>query len=270
MSFMFRGKHSGRDIGVYTTVRERPYLAPPKTDFNEDVPYRDGSIDFSQTGGRVFYKDKILEVDFDLKQSDARERNKTIERFAAWLAGGEGELILDDMPLVKWRAYPVNADDIRVQLNRLGKCAVEFRCKPFNEFIYSTGEGIPLDSDLTLDSDIPIGWDATFDLENGVNNITVTNDGSAHVRPVIVVTGNFSGINITMGDKTLGYNASFKQIEIDCEAFGVFEDEEDVTDDSEGEFFELAPGDNEITVTASGSGTILFDFTPNYFYDTLF
>lgn len=267
---MYKGKHSGRDIGVYTTVRERPYLAPPKTDFNEDVPYMDGSIDFSQTGGRVFYKDKILEVDFDLKQSNARERNKAIERFATWLAGGAGELILDDMPLVKWQAYPVNTGDILVQLNRLGKCTVEFRCKPFNDFIYSTGEGIPLDSNLTLDSDIPIGWGSEFELENGVNNLIVPNDGSAHVRPIIEVTGNFSEIKIAMNDKALSYSSSFTQIEIDCEAFSVFNGDEDVTDCSEGEFFELAPGDNEITVIAAGSGSILFDFNPNYHYDTLF
>lgn len=270
MGFMYKGKHSGRDIGVFTTVRERPFMAPPKTNFNEDVPYMDGSLDYSQTGGRVFYQDKILEVDFDLKQSDARERNRTIERFTAWLAGGEGELILDDMPFVKWLAYPVNAGDIQISLNRLGKCTIEFRCKPFNDFIYSTGEGIPLDSDFELDSDIPIGWGDEYEIENGVNHITVPNDGSAYVRPVIVVTGNFSGIAITMGEKSLSYNKSFSEIEIDCEAFGVFEDDEDVTDNSEGEFFELAPGDNEITITADGRGTVLFDFSPNYFYNTLF
>lgn len=270
MGFMFRGKHPGRDIGVYTTVRDRPYLAPPKTNFNEDVPYMDGSLDFSQTGGRVFYQDKILEVDFDLKQSDARERNRAIERFAAWLAGGEGELILDDMPLVKWLAYPINTGDIRVQLSRLGKCTVEFRCKPFNTFLYSTGEGVPLDSDIELDSDIPIGWGAEFDIVNGKNKITVTNDGSAPVRPVIEVSGSFRSITITCGGKSLSYNFSFTEIEIDCAAFGVFEGETDVTDNSEGEFFELNTGDNEITVTASGSGTVIFDFNPGYFYDTLF
>ena len=269
MGFMYKGKHSGRDIGVITTVRSRPFLAPPKTNFNEDVPYMDGSIDFSQTGGRVFYKDKILEVVFHVKESDVNKRNKIIERFAAWLSGGKGELILDDMPMVKWIAYPVNTDDMQISLSRLGKCTVEFRCEPFNKFIYSTGEGIPIDSDiLLLDSDIPIGWGEEFELSDGENQITVSNDGSAYVRPVIEVQGDFSSISVTLRENTIKYNTPFTKIEIDCECFAVFADDKEATHNSKGDFLELAPGDNNIIISASGSGTVCFDFTPQYFYDT--
>lgn len=269
MGLTYRGKHSLRDIGVGTTVRERPFLPPPKTNFNEDVPYMDGSIDYSQTGGRIFYKDKILEVDFVLIQHDASKRNKSIERFASWLSGGKGELILDDMPCVKWIAFPITTDDIQIQIQRVGKCTVEFRCEPFNEFMYNTGDGIPIDSDFELDSDIPIGWGEGYKINNGENILTVPNDGSAYVRPVIEAEGDFESISITCGGKTILYNTPFEYIEIDCECFGVFDDNaDDVTDKSNGDFIELASGDNEVTVTASGSGELRFIFTPKYFYDT--
>ncbi len=268
MGFMYKGKHSWRDIGVITTVRSRPFLAPPKTNFNEEIPYMDGSIDYSQTGGRVFYKDKVLEVDFAIKQSDTRVRNKTIERFASWLAGGKGELILDDMPLVKWTAYPINTDDMQILLNRLGKCTVEFRCEPFNGFIYSTGEGIPLDSDFELDSDIPIGWGEEYEISDGINKITIPNDGSVYARPTIEFTGDFNSVSVTLGENTISYNVPFTNIEIDCDCFAVFEGETEVTDRSSGDFIELAPGDNEVIITAIGRGSVCFDFNPKYFYDT--
>lgn len=268
MGLIFRGKHSLRDIGVATTVRERPFLPPPKTNFNEDVPYMDGSIDFSQTGGRIFYKDKILEVDFALIQPETSKRNKAIERFAAWIAGGKGELVLDDMPRVKWIAYPITTDDMQIQIERVGKCTVEFRCEPFNNFMYSTYEGIPIDSDFALDSDIPIGWGEELEISNGENIITVANDGSAYVRPVIEFFGSFNKVIITHSGGAIAYKTPFRHLEIDCERFAVFEETDDVTAKSDGEFLELAPGDNEITISAEGNGIVYFDFTPKYFYDT--
>ena len=268
MGLTFRGKHSLRDIGVNTTVRERPFIPPPKTNFNEDVPYMDGSLDFSQSGGRVFYKDKILEVDFDLIQSDFSVRNKSIERFAAWLAGGKGELILDDMPRVKWIAYPISTDDIRIQIQRVGKCTVEFRCEPFNNFMFSTKDGIPLGSDFELGSEIRIGWGEETEINDGDNIITVSNDGSVPARPVIEFFGDFQKITLTHNRTSMTYDTPFRHLEIDCEHFTVFTETKDVTGKSDGEFIELAAGDNEITISARGSGIVFFDFTPKYFYDT--
>jgi predicted phage tail component-like protein len=251
-----------------TTVTSRPFIAPPKTNFNEDVPYMDGSLDYSQTGGRLFYKDKVLEVDFAIKEIDKSKRNKIIERFATWLAGGKGELILDDMPLVKWIALPVSTDDIQISLGRLGKCTVEFRCEPFNQFKYSTGAGIPLDSDIEIDSDIPVGWGEEFEIINGKNEITVTNDGSAYVRPIIKFDGDFDSVSITVGSNTTSYNVSFKTLEINCECFAVFTNDNDVTCNSEGDFLELAPGENTVIISAVGTGKVGFDFCPKYFYNT--
>lgn len=268
MGLTFRGKHSLRDIGVNTTVRERPFIPPPKTNFNEDVPYMDGSLDFSQSGGRVFYKDKILEIDFALIQSDTSSRNRSIERFAAWLAGGKGELILDDMPRVKWIAYPISTDDMQIQIQRVGKCTVEFRCEPFNNFMYSTKDGIPLDSDFELASDIPIDWGGEIEVNDGNNIITVTNDGSAAARPVIEFFGDFQKITVMHNKASITYSTPFRHLEIDCEHFAVFEEMEDVTGKSDGEFIELVSGDNEVTISAQGSGVVYFNFTPKYFYDT--
>lgn len=270
MGFTYRGKHSLRDIGVYTETKTRPFIPPPKTEFNENVPYMDGSLDYSEAGGRVFYEDKILEVSFILLKSDKIKRNKIIERFASWIAGGKGELIFDDMPLVKWIASPIDTKDITITLNKIGKCTVEFRCAPFNEFVYNTGEGIPLDCDISLDADFPIGWGDSFDLSNGDNEIVVENDGTAYVRPIIRIEGDFRNISITIGNNTISYNKVFTSIDIDCECLAVFENDADVTSNSAGEFIELAPGDNKAIISAEGSGTILFVFNPKYFYDTNF
>lgn len=45
----FRGKHSN-DIGVIVKTVGRPF-SPPVKQIDEEVQYRDGNIDLSETGG---------------------------------------------------------------------------------------------------------------------------------------------------------------------------------------------------------------------------
>ena len=136
MGLTYRGKHSLRDFGMQTKITDLPITPPKKTDYEEDIPYRDGSIDFSESGGRVFYKDKTIEVEFYLICNDTAKRNKTIEQFVTWINGGKGELILDDMPFTKWIASPITVEDMTIMLQRAGKTVVAFRCEPFNQFLY--------------------------------------------------------------------------------------------------------------------------------------
>ena len=48
MGLTYRGKHSLRDFGMQTKITDLPITPPKKTDYEEDIPYRDGSIDFSE------------------------------------------------------------------------------------------------------------------------------------------------------------------------------------------------------------------------------
>ena len=56
----YRGVHS-RDLGLITKTKTRP-AAPPVRTTEETILYRDGNLDYSEQGGRLFYDDKIMQL----------------------------------------------------------------------------------------------------------------------------------------------------------------------------------------------------------------
>ena len=146
--FTYRGLHSIRDIGIVFKTESRPILPPPRI-LNETVPYRDGSIDYSMQNGRIYYDDKIMELQISIVGRNLKTLHEKISKVVSWLAGGYGELIFDDMPLTVWHAMPVNLNAIAPELAKVGKTVVQFRCKPFNTTIIDSlgvflGDSVPL------------------------------------------------------------------------------------------------------------------------------
>jgi phage-related protein len=267
MGLTYRGKHSLRDFGMQTKITDLPITPPKKTDYEEDIPYRDGSIDFSESGGRVFYNDKTIEVEFYLICNDTAQRNKTIEQFVTWINGGKGELILDDMPFTKWIASPITVEDMTIMLQRAGKTVVAFRCEPFNQFLYDT-QGIPLGADIPLGTEIEIGWPINhiYEIANGTNTFKLNNAGNAAVRPKIVFSGNFTSVSFTCGGNTIKYNHKTTQFTIDCELFSCFEGNTNTSEYSNGDYVEIGQGENEITIQSNGTGTVEIIYNPLFYY----
>lgn len=257
---IFRGKHSDEFNVIVKTVG-RPIIAPVKQ-IDEEIQYRDGNLDFSESGGRLFYEDKVLQLEFTLIAPNTTELQKRVSKFVSWLSGDYGELIFDDMPYVRWIAKPTDLEDLTINLYKNGKSKVQFRCRPFNKFLFDSN-GIPLDSDVPLDSDIPIGFGDENEFNFSGNYIGVLDyQGSAPVRPSINIdleqgvtsfklTVNNTEIDISVGD--------VRTFVIDCEngymPVGV-----------NGDFCELLPGDNTIKIECDGSGTVFFDYEHNLIY----
>ncbi len=256
----FRGKHSDEFNTIVKTVG-RPII-PPVRQVDEEVPYRDGNVDCSETGGRLFYEDKVLELEFTLIAPNTTELQKRVSRFANWLSGGYGELIFDDMPYVKWIAKPADLEDLTINLYKNGKSKVQFRCRPFNRFIFDSN-GIPLGSDILLGSDVPIGFGDENEIEFSGNYSGVLDyQGSAPVRPSVNIdleqgvtsfklTVNNAEINIAVGDA--------RTFVIDCENGYMPEG-------VSGNFCELLPGENNISIECSGKGTVFFDYNHNFMF----
>lgn len=64
MGLTYRGKHSLRDFGMQTKINDLPITPPKKTDYEEDIPYRDGSIDFRNRAAGCFTKTKQSKLNF--------------------------------------------------------------------------------------------------------------------------------------------------------------------------------------------------------------
>ena len=247
----FRGKHS-REFNIVVKTVGRPIIAPVKQT-DEEIPYRDGNIDCSETGGRLFYNDKVLELEFSFLAVNTTELHILVTNVINWLAGGYGELIFDDMPNVIWVAKPVQLDNLSILLHRDGKANVQFRCHPFNQWIYDS-TGIPIDSDYILDSDIPLG----FGDENYITIYPPDHDahtlnyaGSAPVRPLIRVTFSAAGQTIRIGKMLNSHTLVEVPIGFQTETAGTFEFDcatGTMPENCSGNFFELTPGENILDI----------------------
>ena len=253
-------------MGIVFKTESRPITPPCKT-VEEEIPFMDGNLDFSEQNGRLYYQDKVLELNITVVHNSLKELNNKVSKIIGWLSGGYGDLIFDDMPNVKWIAKPVNVQGFAPKLTKVGKTTIQFRCKPFNKLIYDS-MGVPLDSDIPLDSNIRIGFgdDNEFNLVSGVNNIVVNNIGNAPVRPVIEFDGSFSNVKIEFDNKTFQYTGVANYLIVDCEKFACFTNGADVTLNSIGDYPELQPGTNEIKITVTGNGKAYFIYNAQYFY----
>ncbi len=268
----YRGKHSYRDMGVTVKTISRPVMPPVRT-IEEEMKHSDGNLDYSDYLGRLYYSDKLLELEISIAGNDLNSLHKRISDVVNWLAGGYDDLIFDDMPSILWRARPLEIEDIAPQLGRVGKTTVQFRCKPFNKSRYST-RGVPLDSYIPLDTDIPLGFGDESEVEfaKGGRTFNYEYKGSAPCQPVLYIEApsGCSNFSITCGENTLSYNGAFTMLKLDCENWRATDLSNDgaldVSSGTAGDYLELFPGTNEITITADKGGVVIFDFSPNFFY----
>lgn len=262
----FRGKHSN-DIGVIVKTVGRPF-SPPVKQIDEEVQYRDGNIDLSETGGRLYYEDKVLELEFQMICPDNIALQRSASKLVNWLSGGYGELIFDDMPTVKWIAKPVDLDDMKIELYKNSKATVQFRCRPFNDWRYNSS-GIPLDSDIILDCDLPIGMgdENEISFQAGTTENTMIYYGSAPVRPgcELSLSSAVKMLDVTVnGVMVRIIPESETNIIIDCE-------KAIMPEICEGDFFELQPGENTIKIICTGGqGVLKFVYNHKLLYGAEF
>ena len=279
----YRGVHS-REFGLVTQTRTRP-AAPNARLIQETVPYRDGSLDYSEQGGRLYYDEKLVEIEFTAIRRNLTETNSLISQVVKWLCGGWGDLIFDDMPLVVWRAKPVDVSSISIMLYRAGRFTVQFRCRPFNTLIYDT-LGAVLDSDVPLDSDIPLDWgaDNIYSLPTvGEYTFSHYNPGDVNAAPQIVIIGDtdssthmievlINGEGFTLKLPSGISLSGGQSVTVDCEECMVTKGGLDITeylvssDTNIPTFPEFLPGDNVICVNTQITGEMQIKYNVPYFF----
>ena len=257
----YRGKHSDEFGAIVKTVG-RPIIAPVKQ-VDEEVAYRDGNVDYSEAGGRLYYEDNVLELEFTIRAMNTTELHKKVSRMINWLSGGYDELIFDDMPAVAWIAKPVDLESLSILLYKNGRSTIQFRCRPFNRFIYDS-QGIPLGAKIQLGAAIPLGMgkENNISFAFGTTTATLNYFGSAPIRPKVAVTRNTSGgsFSIEVNGVEAGFSANApSSFEIDCENAVM-------PSGMSGDFFELVQGENAIEINSSCNGEVKFEYKHNFYY----
>ncbi len=236
--FRFAGKHSLDDWEIYALPKQRPLFAEPKVTV-EEVSAVDGEFDYSRMNpqGRLFFKPRLLEYECHFVGEDEDEESfaRKAREIAAWLVtAGEARLEPDDESDVFYLARAMNLYQIQSITPYSGYFPLVFRCQPYRFARRMT----QVDAENVGDG----------------SEVAVSNPGY-FVAPVITVSGTApDGFSLTCNNRTLhvGQALDGASVTVDMEHMTVTKDGLPATHTADGTFFELAPGQNEITVTGTG------------------
>ncbi len=277
--FTFKNRHSS-EFGIVAKTKSRPVL-PEMKSYTFDSPLINGMYDFSESNeyGHAFYNDRFFEITLQVSADSLRELETKVSKIAVWLKGS-GDLIFDDMPLVKWRARVVSELGFVPELRgKTTVMTVAFRAAPFSVCVFDTVSGPVIDSAVELGMNVPLDvperfiWTVTGGESSYAaagKTINVINAGNVHLSPLIRMEGTVKNISIESGDKTLSVNTSGSGFVIDLKKKTVTDlSGQSVMTSVSGDFFELETDVNKITVSlyAIGEASIAVEYTPEFVYD---
>ena len=286
MGFTFNGRHSG-EFGITMKTASRP-VQPEVKGYKYDSPLMDGMYDFSTANGfgRAFYKNRLFVLNLMLFADNISELQQKISAVSLWLCGS-GELIFDDMPLIKWRACVMNGIDYAPE--RKGKKAilsVTFDVEPFSYAVFMPENVILIEDEIPICAPVLLDMGDVFvytvNPESGsLPVLEIINTGTWYVSPKFSMNvSGCGGVSISCGGKKLtvigdhGAAESFDVV-IDFKNKTVtYTNGRDITCNAEGEFFELMPGVNEVTVETlwdegaeAQAYNLNVEYEPKYMYD---
>ena len=285
--FSFNHKHCSEFGAVMRTV-SRPIQPEMKSHIFES-PIMDGIYDFSDANsyGRSFYKDRVFIISMLIFADNIYLLQEKLSEMSFWLMG-EGVLVFDDLESVEWKAKVINGIDyVPESKGRKAILTVMFNVEPFSFGRFTYNEDVLLDANIPLTAATLLNWsnqDQYFVYSEDVDippTVDVFNIGTWYARPKIFVNlGNSSGISISCKGKTLTVIGNHTEEEspdiiIDFENQTVIDkDGNDLSGNVSGEFFELAPGKNTLTLEKHWysidhirSYSIGVKYIPRYIYD---
>lgn len=137
---------------------------------------------------------------------------------------------------------------------------------PFGHSLDSS-DAITWGSSVTWGSSIRWGDTWAYRVK-GNGSVEVNNWGTMILKPTIELSGSMGNISITCGDKTLAYNAPLvsETLIINNDRMTVKKGAENVLKHMTGDFTELQPGINEISITGTNLNIdVSFKFETLYF-----
>lgn len=176
MGFTFNNIHSSEfALGFSSTNRS---LLPTKIRNEFLVPGKHGRLDY----GNETYDNRIITIEIrfiGINKNFETLRIKSRD-IARWLSG-EGLLVFDDEPDKAYKAKIYSQVDIE-QLDRIGRCMVDFECQPFAESLEYRQVNIP--SITTKPYEIPLNVSGTSET---CPIITIKNIGTTNINNITIV-----------------------------------------------------------------------------------
>lgn len=268
--FTFNGAHTSEFDGVTVRTSDRPVF-PAVKEQTVSADEMDGEYDFTEASGHEYYNTRTFVIEFGVLAPNLSTLQKRLTALSRWFKG-RGELIFDDIPNVKWDAR-VN-DSVSYKPENGGRNAVlsvTYKAQPFSELVFDIPDGPRIGDAIELGSSIPLDMEEYFYLW-GAGEYTVPNVGDAYIKPIIYMTSISGAITLECGGKSLSISLPSQEavVAIDCEKEQISTDTgENLIMYADGEFSELAPGLNTLTLTGDFYLAQVI-YTPKFFYDADF
>ena len=240
-NFIFDGKHSLNDMDIYTELKSYPLFAEPKTVY-EDIAGADGELNFTSCNPRqrMCFKPRIIELEChfaDKSESKTGYANK-IRTIANWLATANDKVLtFESEPGIEYMAHAANLFNIENITDFSGTFPLVFKCQPFK---FSTEEKVV-----------------------GPTTVASIYNSGYYTDIVFEITGtSSSGFTLSSDnnpDKQLKVNAAMSgaTVIVDSSDMSVKMNGVSILNKCEGDFFELHPGQDIISISPS-NGSVKF------------
>lgn len=187
-SFTFAGKDLYKDFGCFVDGYEDG--TPQKKTIKASVPYRSGSLDFSELYGEATYDDRPVKYTVDVVEDDEKRLEISKMAIRDWLLGApKGEIVDNALPGYHYvgKCIDVSGTD-EIEKSTL---TITFECYPFK--IKNEIEGDIIWDDFCFLTDV---WNTVaYNVESGSQDTVIYNSGISSVYADIEVTGNISIIH---------------------------------------------------------------------------
>jgi len=212
--YLFNGKHNYNDIGL---IMESKSIQPPaKKKIKVDVPFMNGSYDFSTVGsnGEIIYTERMIKVVHGLPTRSKADLHALYSRALEWLQDvGKCQLIFDDINYYYFMAEVEGVSTFEEMLT-FGKLEVTFTCDSFKIGINLVGSTLwdtfNFNEDVLQDESYDVVGTKTINLYNPGRLVTPTVNCSVPMN--IVCSGKtyplLAGDNVPFGFKLLNGNNS--------------------------------------------------------------
>lgn len=190
------------------------------------------------------------------------ERRVNARKISSWLQGF-GELILGFEQDVKYIAYPV--DSVNTALFPvLEDFDIEFLVQPIKTDTLQ--ENVTWDEADIFWNFANILWDGvdrTFENIQNNDNLVITNDGNYLSKPIMIISGTATTLNLTVNGVTFTFNNLSGTITLDNGNYLVYSGTGTKVNEilnTNGEFLEFNIGDNDLLVTGTDISNVSIEF----------
>lgn len=179
---IFNGKSSYKDLGVIVTDF-KPQPPEPKI-IKQDVPFMNGSYDFSKLYGEVFYNERVISCKIQFKVRDKRLLYGKYSEVIEWLLGNNNSKLIYTGDSCMYYIASVTKAPTWDKFLKVGSLDFEFIAYPFK--ISTLQDGHDIWDDFNFEFDMV--QDTKF-IVDGTKNINLYNNSSIGINPTVICSG---------------------------------------------------------------------------------